>query len=633
MSIANQEDNQIPTEEGQPQVLLETSNTSLPIPSSTPLESTSDFYNTPLTGQTPIYSGDSNSGLLNGEISAVQTPANPPDVIPGLSTSNEVEDKSAPIDMDTNSKAVGSVTEASDAARPDLVAPPVQATSVTDPMETDRNEVDLHMADSEEHPEWEVDSSPYESSSDSSTDSSDSDDSDEDDEDYPILSAEETARILMQAEGGSDDESENKAGSRSQLRTANEQIEEAPPIPEIKVTEDMKIVPLGYLESLVENIILIRATVSGDYQVLESNSLLCLEDRTVIGVVADTLGRVEEPLYTVRYQDPAKIQEFGLEKGKQIFYVESHSEFVFTQPLKGQKGSDASNFHDEEVGEDEIEFSDDEAEAEYKRRLKQKKKDRKDVRSTKPASGPSPLGQGELNYDDAGDRAVDDGYTPLTRPKNYHEMMTQQEVHTEAPTASSSSSRGNFRGRGRGRGGNDRGSGRGRGTERRGRGNPYGSQPQAHKHSPKNTHEDPATSQYQNYNAPTPALPPQQHTQYPGFPPFQQQPSQFPSFGQFQPTQISPFAFQVPYQQNAYQGMSAGAHINPTFFAALQQQLQQQQHQQQQHQQHQQPSQQPNAIPLTQNQVPANQSAFSQVQAQLDILRHLAGARNAHPPR
>lgn len=31
------------------------------------------------------------------------------------------------------------------------------------------------------------------------------------------------------------------------------------------------------------------------------------------------------------------------------------------------KGSDASNVHDEEVGEDEVEFSDDEAEAAYKR--------------------------------------------------------------------------------------------------------------------------------------------------------------------------------------------------------------------------------------------------------------------------
>jgi H/ACA ribonucleoprotein complex non-core subunit NAF1 len=35
--------------------------------------------------------------------------------------------------------------------------------------------------------------------------------------------------------------------------------------------------------------------------------------------------------------------------------------------LQQQKGSDASNAHDEEAGEDEVEFSDDDQEAAYKR--------------------------------------------------------------------------------------------------------------------------------------------------------------------------------------------------------------------------------------------------------------------------
>ena len=43
------------------------------------------------------------------------------------------------------------------------------------------------------------------------------------------------------------------------------------------------------------------------------------------------------------------------------------SRFVFPSQIKAIKGSDASNIHDEEVNEDEIEFSDDEAEAAYRR--------------------------------------------------------------------------------------------------------------------------------------------------------------------------------------------------------------------------------------------------------------------------
>ena len=44
-----------------------------------------------------------------------------------------------------------------------------------------------------------------------------------------------------------------------------------------------------------------------------------------------------------------------------------------TKPLKALKGSDASNLWDEEVGVEEMEFSDDEKEAEFKRALKKKK--------------------------------------------------------------------------------------------------------------------------------------------------------------------------------------------------------------------------------------------------------------------
>ena len=45
---------------------------------------------------------------------------------------------------------------------------------------------------------------------------------------------------------------------------------------------------------------------------------------------------------------------------------------MFVDRLKLAKGSDASNAHDEEPGEAEVEFSDDEREAAYKRMLKER---------------------------------------------------------------------------------------------------------------------------------------------------------------------------------------------------------------------------------------------------------------------
>jgi H/ACA ribonucleoprotein complex non-core subunit NAF1 len=156
-------------------------------------------------------------------------------------------------------------------------------------------DVDMNMADApgdEEHPEWEVDSSPIESSSeDSSSDDSSSDESDEGDNAYKLLSPEEQARILMMEGGdGSDDEAEGKMkGSGSHLRTKNEIPEQVIPKPDVTIRTDMAIEELGAVEAIVESVLLIKAKTSGEYRVLESGSVLCLEDRSVIGVVSETL--------------------------------------------------------------------------------------------------------------------------------------------------------------------------------------------------------------------------------------------------------------------------------------------------------------------------------------------------------
>lgn len=623
----------------------------------TPADDGSDFYNTPLAVGTPA-----DSSAVKDQVDGAQNPTSEPDAasqihppIPGLNLVNDnVKDLQQP-QTTTNavseqSDAVSTNQSAPEQAEPEKMEE-TKAEPATDAMDVDANEkqetqqpaeapatngaeaAQEEEDDDDEHPEWEIDSSPYESSSDdSSTDSSDDSD---DDEDYPILSPEEQARILMQAELGSDDEGDGKGKTGGHLRTANEMPEEAPPIPEVTITPEMKIVHLGQVEAIVENTLLITANTSGEYQVLEAGSLLCLENRSVAGVVSETLGRVENPLYAVRYPTAAAITERGLSKGTHVYYVEEHSTFVFTQPLKGLKGSDASNFHDEEIAEDEVEFSDDEAEAEYKRKLKQKRQEKKDSRNENgPARGrrnppgPSKLGQSELNYDD---NPADDGYTPLARPKNLHEMMRQQEAPVEAD-GHSGPSRNNsgFRGGGRGRGrGYDRG---GRGGGGRG-GRPSHESAPHHQDRQQSYYQPQAQASHQSQPQPQPHAYPQ--TAYPTNPQGAYAlPQQFPPFGAFQPQQpqaygqgampTAPFNFQMPFQQayqqpNPYQQLPGNVHINPLFLAALQQQQQQQQQQQ--------VPGQPQPQQPTMN--------FDQVKAQLDLLRQLSNNQNQNqgPPR
>ena len=332
-----------------------------------------------------------------------------------------------------------------------------------------------------EEAEFELDSSPIESSSsDLSTDSSSSDDSDQDD--YEMLDPAEQARRLMQEDGGSDDDGGGKSGNAATsgpLRTLNEKPEEVIPKPSITVTEDMKISELGNVENLVENLVVIKAKTSGENQVLEFGSLLCLEDRSVIGVVAETLGRVQQPYYSVRFTNEAAISEVGISQGTKIFYVDRHSSSVFTQSLKAYKGSDASNLHDEEVGDAEMEFSDDEAEAEHKRKLKMTKQSRREGRHVvndgfihnvqqnrnQPYNRPRehPLeGDGEAALRNENNDQDDGLYTPLARPSNLHEIMGQREAPIEACNTQRSTETGN-------RGERDRVN-RGRGREDRGRG-------------------------------------------------------------------------------------------------------------------------------------------------------------------
>lgn len=324
-----------------------------------------------------------------------------------------------------------------------------------------------------EEAEFEIDSSPIESSSSEST--SDSSSLEDSDDDYEMLDPEEQARRLMQedGDGGSDEEHGKKGTAHGPLRTLNEIPDEDVPIPDVEIASEMKLEELGCVETIVGNVILIKGKVSGEYQVLETGSVLCLEDRVVIGVIAETLGRVQQPLYSVQFRNAAAVAEIGITKSSRIYYVDNFSTFVFTQSLKAFKGSDASNIYDEEVGDDEMEFSDDEAEAAYKKNKNMQKQAKRQERIA--PGNPSPHAfqksklyrerseqASELNYDESGaplrNESNGDGelYTPLARPANLHTMLPPRPITFEGRGGHGDSPRsGN-----RGRGGRNRGHGR-----------------------------------------------------------------------------------------------------------------------------------------------------------------------------
>jgi len=327
--------------------------------------------------------------------------------------------------------------------------------------------------------EWEADSSPYESSA-SSSDSSD--DSPDEESDTEMLGVQEAARLLLETADGSDEEDEDRKKSKgggpgNQVKSKHEDTEAVPPKPDVVLTDQDPITLLGDLLHIVERSAVIRGDTAGEFRVLDAGSVLCTQDRVVLGVVADVIGNVRHPMYLLRFSQEDEASMASLAPGTSVFYPSKHATFVFTSALRNVKGTDASNFYDEEAGDDELEFSDDEKESAFKRGLKEQRMKRRGGGGREATQRHSHIprngGQtGEipttLDYDD------DDGpYKPLARPANFG-----QGAPTESPEPSAAGfrrgggaggDRGGHRGQRAHRGRGGRGD-RGRGDRGRGRG-------------------------------------------------------------------------------------------------------------------------------------------------------------------
>lgn len=167
-----------------------------------------------------------------------------------------------------------------------------------------------------------------------------------------------------------------------------------PPPPVDTIPADAPLRPIGRIDHIINSVIVIRADINTQEsmkgQILDEGSLLCLGDRRVLGAIFETFGPVHAPYYSIRLPPGHQLvvktatsdgaESEPVEAGMQVFYspTPDFSGLLFTRDIQQSqmKGSDASNLYDEEVGENEIEFSDDEQEVAYRRDLKQRKKER-----------------------------------------------------------------------------------------------------------------------------------------------------------------------------------------------------------------------------------------------------------------
>lgn len=90
------------------------------------------------------------------------------------------------------------------------------------------------------------------------------------------------------------------------------------------------------------------------------------------GQVFEAFGPITYPMYTIRFPSSTDIDLETVRLDRTVYYLPKRSSFLKTKALRAMKGSDASNVYDEEVDEDQADFSDDEAERQHKRVLEER---------------------------------------------------------------------------------------------------------------------------------------------------------------------------------------------------------------------------------------------------------------------
>ncbi|KIK70657.1 hypothetical protein GYMLUDRAFT_78897 [Collybiopsis luxurians FD-317 M1] len=170
------------------------------------------------------------------------------------------------------------------------------------------------------------------------------------------------------------------AATSSYFSTKNEVVNATVTVPDIEeVGPDEQLELVGHVMNIVDNVVIVEglqtelARVASD-RALDADTLLVFEDRKVLGYIFETFGPTTQPMYQVKFNPityPLNLEKVRI--SLKVYHVPQRSNFVFMRQIQAMKGSDASNMNDEEPAEHELEFSDDEAEAEHKRNLKKKR--------------------------------------------------------------------------------------------------------------------------------------------------------------------------------------------------------------------------------------------------------------------
>lgn len=159
----------------------------------------------------------------------------------------------------------------------------------------------------------------------------------------------------------------------------------APAMPALDDLDD--IIEFGIVDKYIEDGPNSYVTVKplNPQQIYDLDNIVCNKQKEVVGFILDLVGPINQPLYSIRiypkYIEKLKSQNIEVKNQlleSKIYLVVKTLKVINAQlpVIMNKKGCDASNIYDEELPENDREFSDDEKEREWKKAKKLKRKAR-----------------------------------------------------------------------------------------------------------------------------------------------------------------------------------------------------------------------------------------------------------------
>ncbi|CAD6907791.1 unnamed protein product [Tilletia controversa] len=194
------------------------------------------------------------------------------------------------------------------------------------------------------------------------------------------------------------------------------------------------------------------ATSESDSAALPISAQLTTKSESEPHPVSDAASSSDNATAEVEAEPESAPPSTPMTVGTPIYYAPTRSNCVITSYLRKLKGSDASNLYDEEVAEEEMEYSDDEAEAEAKRKKKKggkKKKEGPGLRHRDDMGSADTMMTSAMFSADSAARSSSSSAMPLpsslpARPMFSYDFDNANDASTSAASATAAAGRRNM---------------------------------------------------------------------------------------------------------------------------------------------------------------------------------------------